>query len=207
MISTVHRSQAGVWIAGPGYRLILQPCGGWQVQGDPSVYVDVLVVTGDEDTGSAQRSQRGRSFARREIELDGDELRCLRAAPQLGGLALREGFVLTLVPGMVAVVEAQLDHMDRLTREAAALVSTLRPFLRRRLWPHEDAALLEAVAYRQRFPTLEDALHQVVDSAGVPCFGERGDAHYAELNAALRAPAVRGAWTPAAFSTPAAAYA
>ena len=169
MISTVHLSQTGVCIEGTGYTLVLQPCGGWQVPGDPSVYADVLVETGAETVAASQRSQRGRSFARSEIALHrtaaGDELRCLRAVPQLGEPVLRDGFVLTLVPGMAAVVEAQLDHIDRLTRDAAALVSAIKPLLRRRFWPHEDRALLEAVANRQRFPALEDALRQVVDPA------------------------------------------
>ncbi|MCK4118438.1 hypothetical protein ACI2UK_13510 [Ralstonia nicotianae] len=190
---TMHRDLAGVRIEGTRYALRLHPCSAWLADGDPSVHVGVFALpVGGNEHATNLTSDTTRTFALEDIELvidaAGDELRCLRAtAADLGALAFREGFVLALEPGMGGFLDGTLQLIDLISRQAAQVRIAAAAQMGRRLWPHEEEAVLEVVAKLARHGTVEGALHYAVNHNYDSLLEPGGDhPSYADLGAALR---------------------
>ena len=193
---TISRELAGTRIEGARYAVRLHPDSAWQTEGDPSVLVSIhaLPVDGD-DHGIDLTYDAARSFALTDIALvpvgDDMELRCLRAtAARSGAPAFREGFVLALEAGMAEAIAPALQHTARVARAAAQLRAALAPHLDRRLWPHEDHAVLEVVANLAELPDVGAALDAARTVQCAPMFRADSSDSYAELGAALRLPDV-----------------
>ena len=193
---TISRELAGTRIEGARYAVRLHPLSEWQHDDDPCMAVSVhaLPVDGD-DHGIDLTYDAERVFALTDIALvpagDGTELRCLRAtAARSGAPAFREGFVLALEVGMAEAIAPALQHTARVTRAAAQVRAALAPHLARRLWPHEDAAVLEVVANLAELPDVDAALDAARTVQCAPMFRADSSNSYAELGAALRQPDV-----------------
>lgn len=190
---TIHRDLAGTRIDGTRYAVRVHPSSEWQADGDPSLHVSVVALpTEDSEHGIDLTYDATRAFALQDIELvatdAGDELRCLRAtAARSGAPAFREGFVLALEPGVAAHLPATLQRLDQVSRQAAQVRAAASAQLGRRLWPHEDAAVLEVVANLAEHGTVDDAMRFALNYPGDRLFGPDGDhSNYADLGAALR---------------------
>ncbi|NKF95661.1 hypothetical protein GO290_02755 [Ralstonia solanacearum] len=194
-ITTCHEL-AGTRIEGARYAVRLHPASEWQHDGDPSVAVSVHALPVDgEDHGIDLTYDTEHVFALTDIALvpagDGTELRCLRAtAARSGAPAFREGFVLALEPGMADAIATALPHIDRVSRAAAQIRRALAPHLGRRLWPHEEDAVLTVTAQLARQPSVDAALQAARTFQGEPMFRADSRDSYAELSAALRQPDV-----------------
>ncbi|RAA04931.1 hypothetical protein DOT66_23630 [Ralstonia pseudosolanacearum] len=193
----MHRDLAGTRIEGARYGVRLHPVSEWQSDGDPSVAVSVHALPVDDaDRGIDLTYDAEHVFALTDIELvtagDATELRCLRAtAARSGAPAFREGFVLALEPGMADAIATGLQHTDRVTRAAARVRAALAPHLGRRLWPHEEAAVLEVTANLAQYRCVDDALHAARTFQFEPMFRADSSDRYAELGTALRRPDVQ----------------
>ncbi|WP_247394640.1 hypothetical protein [Ralstonia pseudosolanacearum] len=193
---TISRDFAGTRIEGARYAVRLHPVSEWQTDGDPSVAVSVHALPVDgADHGIDLTYDTEQAFALTDIELvaagAGTELRCLRAtAAKSGALAFRTGFVLVLEPGMADAIDTGLRHTDRVTRAGAHVRAALAPHLGRRLWPHEDAAVLEVTANLAQHRRVDEALHGARNVQYEPMFRAGSSDSYAELGAALREPEV-----------------
>ncbi|MHA6823877.1 hypothetical protein ACQUKI_20430 [Ralstonia pseudosolanacearum] len=190
---TMHRDLAGARIEGTRYALRLHPCSEWLADGDPSLHVSVIALPADgSEYGIDLTDDATRAFELKDIELAatdaGDELRCLRAtAARSGAPAFRQGFVLALEPGMAAHLPGTLQRLDQISRQAAQVRAAAAAQLGRRLWPHEQEAVLDVLAGLARHGTVEEALRRAVNHNGDRLFGSEGDhASYADLGAALR---------------------
>ncbi|BCN13380.1 hypothetical protein RPSD_52650 (plasmid) [Ralstonia solanacearum] len=189
---TTRRELAGMRIEGSRYAVRLHPASEWQHDGDPSVSVSVHALPVDgEDRGIDLTYDTEHVFALTDIALaateGGTELRCLRAtAARSGAPAFREGFVLALEPGMADAIAEALPHIDRVTQGAAQICSALAPHLGRRLWPHENDAVLEVMANLAQYCGVDSALHAAHTLLGEPMFRADSRDSYAELGAALR---------------------
>lgn len=194
---TMHRDLAGTRIEGARYAVRLHPVSEWQTDGDPSVAVSVHALPVDDaDRGIDLTYDTEHVFALTDIELvtagDATELCCLRAtAARSGAPAFRAGFVLALEPGMADAIDTGLRHTDRVTRAAAHVRAALAPHLGRRLWPHEEAAVLEVTANLAQHRCVDDALHGARNVQYEPMFRAGSSDSYAELGAALRQPDVQ----------------
>lgn len=190
---TIHRDLAGARIEGTRYALRLHPCSEWQADGDPSVHVGVIALpTDDSEYGIDLTYDATRAFALEDIELvttvAGDEMRCLRAtAAASGAPAFREGFVLALEPGVAAHLPNTLQRLDQVSRQAARVRIAAAEQAGRRLWPHEEEAVLEVVAGLALHGTVEEAMRRATSPHYDRLFAPEGDhASYADLGAALR---------------------
>jgi len=139
--------------------------------------LDCWCAVGNSDTRAA--------FAPDEIHLEDNELLCLaRRAP--GMPQYREGFALSLEPGMGSVLAVWLPRLLRASVVAQAVLRRISASRGREAWPHEASIVAEVVARRvlDGLP-LDDAFAMATDSDG-----ERYFPREETMFAALHDPAV-----------------
>lgn len=193
---TLSRDMAGFQVAGACYAIRLYPVSSFRKAGDATVRIKVIGlpgITGFNEPVSLGSDQQHAEFAVADIVLGrtsmGDELRCLRARAQAAP-AYREGFVLTLEPGMADPFEQALHQVERISHITASIRSEVQAQLGRDPWQHESDAVLEVVANLEAC-TPQEAMDRATNAHYDRLFAAEGDhPDYAELGAVLRRPAM-----------------